>query len=173
MLKVYHNLSTGLEFINNSNREINIIRIQSTLLEQSHYDNIIKELDYKFLLDLAVGNEVLIIDGSVSIVSRAIWQGVPWITYVLRRMWLKEFPQDITVKNYNMTKYFSERFKELSKDSKNKIRYTRKYLNTTKINLITQPLLCELDGKDKGVYKANLIKALTKSQNIDKELYEY
>jgi hypothetical protein len=163
MIKFYYNLTTGLEYLSYNVYDTtnpNLVRIQSSHLEGKHFDKVIKDLDYMFLLDLAVGNTAVIIDGSVNTISRVIWQGLPWIEYTLTRFWLKR-SEKAFVKKINCTDFFDKEYQKLGDDSKAKLRYTRKYLNTDKINLCGWPFKSYLDGKDRGRYKASLIQALT------------
>jgi len=65
------------------------VRIQSTACEQKRWGFILAELDYSLLAALAAGVECHIYDvGARKPISRALWQGVPWILYALHRRWL-------------------------------------------------------------------------------------
>lgn len=133
MTKIYYNLTNGIEFINSVPF---FIRLQSTLLEAKKFDKVIYELDYNFLLDLALGYNIILIDGSSKkLQSRAIYQGIPWIKYVLERYWLNIIPKIIYVRQSNVINYFNEQYNLLSKETKQKLNYISKFLNTKNISL--------------------------------------
>ena len=157
--KYYLNLTNGIEFLENDffkNKEYNFVRIQSTSCEQHLWDKLIQELDYNFLLDIALGYNVIVCDTSAhKSISRAIYQGLKFIEYALNRIWLKQ-DIDIYVNNINCKKYFAKCLSELSNTSLKKIKYVRKFLNTDKINLSGKSFNTIHDG-DYEYYKKTLI----------------
>lgn len=85
----YINLTNGIEAIPILSEGYHFIRIQSTQCEQKHWDRVIQELDYDFLINAALGNECVIYDyGARKPNARAMYQGVEFIKYVLHRRWL-------------------------------------------------------------------------------------
>jgi hypothetical protein len=138
MKKVVHyiNLSNGIEAIEKFNlRDYRFIRIQSTACEQKRWDFVLQDLDYDFLMNLALGNVAIIYDFSAKKKeSRAIYQGVPWIKFVLDKVWFKK-DTEAFVKTNDVTAYFESEFRKLDKKTLGKIKYFRKFLNTNKLNI--------------------------------------
>ena len=133
----YLNLTNGLEALENfyfSN--LDFIRIQSTKLEQHLLEDVLMDLDYDFLMHLALGYRVRIYDFSIKKTSRAMWQGVKWIEYVLNKIW---FNRKIKIER-GMHIYFEEKYKELSKKARKKIKYFRKFLKTDHLDI---GVICE------------------------------
>ena len=58
----YINLTNGIEAIPRLSGNYKFIRIQSTICEQKLWDKLIQELDYDFLMNLALGNECIVYD---------------------------------------------------------------------------------------------------------------
>ncbi len=140
MIITYLNCTNGLDYINNGYDNIKFIRIQSTLLEAKKFDRIINELDYGFLIDIALGNTVFVMDGSTNkLESRALYQGIPWIEFVLNKNW---FGREIKpmVKNHNSIEYFKEQYKNLSHDTCLKLKYVKNFLkqDLNKISIFRQ-----------------------------------
>lgn len=149
----YLNLTNGLEALQGMKlRDVKFVRIQSTKCEQKDWSFIIEDLDYQFLFDLALGRKVVVIDFSVKKEkTRAIYQGLPWIIYVLNRRW---FDREITsfVKQNNVTKYFRSIYHILPERTKKKLDYVKKFLSTDKIYLYGACEKTKLDSKYE-VYK--------------------
>lgn len=149
-VKHYLNLTNGIEFLEDSeNINFNFVRIQSCACERHLWDKIILDLDYHFLLDIALGYKVIVYDTSAKKEeSRAMFQGLKFIEYVLNRVWFNK-KIDIEVKGMNCKKYFEEGYRELSNISLKKIKYLRKFLDTDKICLLS---VCK-NTKHDGDYK--------------------
>ena len=116
-MKYYVNLSSGIgwiTYLDTSKADYKFIRIQSTACEQKRWWELINDLDYNFLVDIAQGEHVVVCDfSSHHEVSRACWQGLEWIKYVLNRYWLmKNYTP--TCRNHNCTKYFKEMYEQKS-----------------------------------------------------------
>jgi hypothetical protein len=165
--KYYLNLTNGIEFLAKyptlaQNFDIGFIRIQSSLCEAKKWQKIIDDLDYGFLMDLALGRPCVVVDYSQrKAVSRALFQGLEWIKYVLNREWFGiEYPS--FVKRHNCTKYFSGLFKRLKKQ---KIRHVKKFLIATELLLESFSQSTKKDG-EQAFYK-NVLK-----DYIDNELRE-
>jgi hypothetical protein len=103
------------------------------MCEQKNWEHIILDLDNDFLLNLALGNYVYVCDTSKKGRPRALWQGLEFIIYVLHKVWFGSTYK--TQANSQMVPYFETEYKKLSRPIKNKIKYFRKFLNTTKLNL--------------------------------------
>ena len=139
-MKIFINLTNGIEFIPDlNNHNISFVRIQSSLCERKQWESIIKDLDYNFLLSLALGYKCYVYDCSAKHdAPRAIWQGIPWIIFVLEKIWFGKIQTIPYVKSNNCIDYFNTVFNnEIRKETKKKISYFKKFLITNKINLYT------------------------------------
>lgn len=162
----YINLTNGIEAIPMLDRGYKFIRIQSTICEQKNWDRLIQELDYDFLMNLALGNECIIYDfGARKPVSRAVYQGAEFIKYVLYRRWLnKEYISNVnrsknTCRKNNCNDYFEKCYQNLKDRTKKKLDYFLSYINTNEIRLICVTDCTKHDG-DKEFYKNVLQKAI-------------
>lgn len=141
MKKYFINMTNGIEVLTELlSHDVQFIRIQSTACEQKRWNFILQDLDNNFLLCLALGFECVIYDfSSKKEISRALYQGISWIEFVLNRVW---FGREITpfVKKCNVKKYFQEIYSKLEKRTFQKIYYFKKFLLTDeiKINLISR-----------------------------------
>jgi len=145
-MKCYVNLTNGIECIQKLGlRDYRFIRIQSTACEQKRWDFIIQDLDYDFLMSLALGENVVVFDTSKREVSRAVWQGLKWIEYVLSRRWLERESTAI-VRNHNVTGYFRSMYKELENRTFKKIDYFKKFLNIESVDIGYVCMCTDKDG---------------------------
>jgi hypothetical protein len=146
MIKNYINLTNGIECINIYKlKEYSFIRIQSTACEQKRWEFILQDLDNDFLMNLALGNECVIYDCSCRGTSRAIWQGLEWIKYILNRVWFNEII-NTSVRGNNCSIYFEECYQLLNRKTLKKLKYYKKFLNTKKLNLYHICLKTNCDG---------------------------
>jgi hypothetical protein len=137
--KFYINLSNGIQFLPKvTDENIGFIRIQSTLLEQKRWEQVLIDLDYDFLLSLAIGRECVVVDYSArKLIPRSIYQGIEFIKYILYREWFNTEYQ-AKVKGFNTTKYFNQVHKTLHRTKPmKKIQYFKKFLLTDKLNIST------------------------------------
>ena len=144
--KHYLNLSNGLEALTKYYfHDINVIRIQSTKMENTdQWEDVIMDLDYDFLLHLALGFRCVVYDFTrrgKNKKSRAMWQGMEWVKYVLNRIW---FDQETQAEN-GMHKFFQQQSRKLSKRTRRKIKYFRKFLKTDKLTI---EIVCNLTKHD-------------------------
>ena len=143
---IFINLTNGLELLPGISGEIEFIRIQSSLCEAKNWSQIIEDLDYNFLINLAQGKECLILDCSQrGGESRAIWQGVQWIRYAVNRAWF-DIRTESWTRSHNSTEYFKKEYEKLSKRAKRKLRYIKKFLNCFFIKLYAYGGWTEHDG---------------------------
>lgn len=155
---VYLNLTNGIESIGDF-PDARFIRLQTVSCEQKKWDFLLQDLDYDFLLNLALGNIVFVIDYSQKHeFSRALWQGIPFIEYVLNRFWLG-VEKETYVKSFNCTEYFNECYNNLSKRTFKKLEYFKKFLNTDSILIYYIGYQTTHDG-DYKYYKERLLDAL-------------
>jgi len=135
-LIIYINLTAGIEALINFapySIDLRFVRFQSTLLEQGHHEKFLADIDYDFLLNLAIGNQCVVYDFTSrwgdKRPSRAIWMGLPLIDYTLNRCW---FGKEIECER-RMDKHFKTVYSSLSKRTKNKFRYFKKFLLTDRL----------------------------------------
>lgn len=156
--KFYLNLTNGIEFLSEENFKENykFVRIQSCSCERHLWNKILLDLDYNFLIDVALGYRVVVCDASPhKVFSRALYQGVEFINYALNRILLNKEIKCF-VKDMDVTKYFREQFKNLDKKTIKKIKYIRKFLNTDKIEIVCVGTNTKHDG-DYEYFKKLLI----------------
>lgn len=163
--KHYLNLTNGLNSIEKHYfSDINVIRIQSTKCEDpGQYEDIIMDLDYDFLLHIALGFKVIVHDYTHrgrNNKPRAIWQGLKWVEFVLNRIW---FNKEMRCEN-GMNVFFQERYKKLSKKTRNKIKYFRKFLKTDHLTIEGRTDLTTHDGDYS--YFSNLLDKWLKGEII-------
>lgn len=166
--KVFINLTNGIEALSEFKTSIwiqdySFIRIQSTLLEQKNWNRIIQDLDYDFLMNLALGNKCIVYDYSAKKrISRAIYQGLPFIFFTLNKRWLGKEVKTIVSRNglgkyQDCTKYFSEQYKTLDERSKKKLDYFKPYIKDglNEVLLVGVSKATKHDG-DKEYYRTIL-----------------
>lgn len=150
--EIFINATNGIEILpyleGNPPIKVNFIRLQSTLLEGGHHEAFINDVDYNFLMYLALGYECLVFDYTSrwkDRPSRAIWQGLELLKYCLHRAWWK---QEIKCPR-GMHVYFKKSYEGFHKKTKRKLKYFRKFLFTDKLNLVSQCDNTKHDGDDK------------------------
>ena len=146
--KMYNfiNLTAGLEhLIEYLLMHFMFLRLQTTHLESGQLERFLQEVDNNLLMHLALGRKCCIFDMTSrkqkGNISRALWQGVPWITYCLERAWFKRE----TSYKYGMQCHFKGQYACLTKPTKNRLKYYRKFLLTDKIDL---GYICEATDHD-------------------------
>lgn len=159
----YINLTNGIEILPMLPKGYRFIRIQSTICEQKLWDRLIQELDYDFLINIALGNECVIYDyGARKPIPRAVYQGIEFLKYVLHKCWLNE--EYLTNCNRNnkahirkdCNSYFESCYKNLENRTKKKLNYFKPYV-VGEINIITVTDVTMHDG-DKEFYRKILLK---------------
>lgn len=165
MIKHYINLTNGIEAIPVINENYSYIRIQSTICEQKLWDRLIQDLDYDLLMNLAIGNECIIYDfGANKPISRAVYQGLEFLKYVLNKRWLNKEYKTNVVKSKNTSrinccnKYFEECYLKLEDRTKKKLDYFIPYVITDniKLNSITRGTNHDNDKE----YYRNILKSI-------------
>jgi len=126
------NLTTGLDWIKRlGNCFYGFSRFQSTLLEQGLYEQFLNEVDNNILMLLALGKHVNIWDMTSSKRkgknSRACWQGISWLDYVLNRIWLHKENNY----KYGMQECFKKKFDLLSISFNSTISTCHQFSNKT------------------------------------------
>lgn len=149
------NLTNGLEFLERmesvvSIQDIQFIRLPSTACEQKLWDEICYNIDNNFLMNLALGNECIVVDYSSKHQSpRAIWQGLNFVYYTLNRLWFDDVLTEVKMRNgFNASTYFDEQYHLLSKKTKKRLLYFKRFTKSDRrINLKTITGQTDLDGK--------------------------
>lgn len=157
----YINLTNGIEslpMLKFWNEEFRFIRIQSSTCERKLWDKLIQELDYDFLLNVAIGNECVIYDyGARKPIPRAVYQGIEFLKYVLHKRWLNE--EYLTDCNRSKgeyirkdcNSYFESCYKSLEDRTKKKLDYFKPYV-VGEINIKTVTDATIHDG-DRDFYR--------------------
>lgn len=162
MKKYYLNLTNGLEAFEYDSSLLyhcGFIRIQSTLCEQKNWDRIIQELDYDFLLNVAIGNEVVVYDfGANKEIPRALYQGMKFIEYSLNRRWFNTenevyISRSRKKQGQNSTKYFRECYDKLDDRTKKKLDYFKPFLNKGNFVNISCVSTSTIHDGDRDYYK--------------------
>jgi len=146
--KVFINLTNGIEAISDLNWEdINFIRIQSSHCERQKYNQILENIDYNFLMYLAMGYVCIVYDYAAnSEVPKAVYTGLEWIKYVCNRRWLnKEYP--VIVKEKNVTDFYKLHYAKIDYKIKRKIDYFKKFLLTDELKIISITTQTKNDNK--------------------------
>ena len=155
----YVNLTNGIEAIPHIDKSYRYIRIQSTACEQHLWDNIIQDLDYDFLMNLAIGNECIVYDyGANKPISRALYQGLLFVEYVLYKHWLKVDHIPLLKRGYNSEginceRFFSKAYFGLEKRTLKKLDYFKAFIpnDMNKIKICVISRATSHDG-DKSFY---------------------
>lgn len=148
MVKSYLNLTNGIEALEYDDFTYydGFIRIQSTACEQKRWDFLLQELDTNFLMDIALGTSVRVVDyGAHKTTSRAVYQGIEFIKYVLKRHWLGVY-ETTYVKGCDSTHYFEEVYRNLDKRTLRKLDYFKKFVKTKEIDLVGFSTATNHDG---------------------------
>ena len=142
----YVNLTNGVEAIPTLQGDYRFIRIQSTICEQRLWDRLIQDLDYDFLMNLALGHKCVVYDfGARKPIPRAVYQGLEFVKYVLNRRWLdKEYITNVNrsknkERKNNCNDYFAKCYEQLEDRTKKKLDYFIPYINTDVIYLECPP----------------------------------
>lgn len=159
----YINLTNGIEALPTLPDGFRFVRIQSTVLEQKLWDRLIQDLDYDFLLNVAIGNECVIYDyGARKPIPRVVYQGVEFIKYVLHKRWLnEEYLTDCNRSNgehirKDCNSYFESCYRNLENRTKKKLDYFKPYVyGVVDIKTVTDTTIH--DG-DKQFYRNTLLK---------------
>lgn len=128
-MKTFLNLTNGLLYDGHFD---GFIRIQSCHCERKCWGKVIDNIDSNFLMWLALGHEIQVVDYSANKqVPRALYQGLEFVWFACCKAW--EIPVTANVRGMNCTDYFEAEWKKLDfKNHKRKLRYYRKFLNNPK-----------------------------------------
>lgn len=129
-MKTFLNLTNGLLYDGPFD---GFIRIQSCHCEQKCWGKVLDNIDNNFLMWLALGKDITVVDYSArKEVPRALYQGLEFVWYACQEAW-NLLPVEIPYVNGNdCSRYFREEYCKLSKDTLNRLKYFRKFLNNPK-----------------------------------------
>lgn len=102
---------------------VNWVRIQSTQCEQKMWPEILRGLGAQFYMATAYGPVVVHDCSERNRETRAMWQGLSWIRYVLNRVWYNQEVTETSRSGMNTTHYWRRNFENLSKADIRAIRY--------------------------------------------------
>lgn len=142
MVHHYINLFGGIEWlpaVDSPHPQIRFCRIQSTALEQKRFDFVIRDLDHGLLFDLSQGIHCVVYDVSAhKPESRAVYQGLVWVSFVLNYFWFRLEPTKISVRGQDCTPYFYSQLHALSKEAASRVKTYRKFLRTKELRLTSK-----------------------------------
>ena len=156
---VFVNLTCGLDAVRGSFD--GFVRIQSTALEQHRWGSVLRDLDYTFLAALAQGADVCVIDASHNPGkwgSRAIWQGLPFINYVIGRRWHGYVPDKLFFRDHNARRYVDGVYEKLPRADLAHIDYFARLNPSADYQLSGFTAYTEHDGQP--AYWAELFRAI-------------
>lgn len=140
----YLNLTSGLE-LRPLYPTARLVRIQSSHLEAHAFSKAIAALDYQFLFD-AADEGVLLLDcwSRKPPLTRAQWQGVPWLKYAYAAANKQVLPQ--------VPSQFENDFEfmylhGLERDDKSKLRYVFKMTQASELRIECFGAKSTLDGQ--------------------------
>ena len=121
-------------------------RIQSSLLEQNCYDQVLDQVDANIMMHLAMGHPVFVYDvgsrSKLQKIPRSIWYGIPWIAFAISYLWFGAdsplLPERVMLRGQNVSNAWRRECSHLSKRTKKRIRYYRAYaqqFNTKSVRL--------------------------------------
>ena len=131
--KVFINLSAGLYYSSIDFENMNVVHLQSSLIESKNFNRFVYSVPDDILFNLAIGNKVTIIDCSSNPVgSKVIRIGIPILKFILNRRWFNRLENG----NNRLDKRWVFRISNsMKKYVKNKIDYYKDFLLTDTINL--------------------------------------
>jgi len=127
--KNFINLTNGLAYLGEVNNP-SFIRIPSTWCEQKRWDDILNSLPPEFYLACASNVDITVYDAGKSGITRAQWQGIPLIEYVLNRRWFDSVLDEtfFGTRIKSAHPYFEHVYKNLKRRTKRLIDYYGKFL---------------------------------------------
>lgn len=141
---IFFNLTNGIEAIKVGVKQDlpHFVRIQSTWCEQKRWLDILADLDYTFLMACRIARNIIIIDYSAKKPkSRACFQGVAWIQYVLNYCWY-DIDERTTARGNDCTQYFKTELQKILRSEEGKrvikkLKYFEKFNGTGRVNIQT------------------------------------
>lgn len=143
---VFVNLTAGLEWLPELRElglglgELRFCRLPSSLCEQGLYNEFLARVPDEMLLRLALGQRVAVLDTSSRWsfgVSRALWQGLAYLAYVLNALWFGERCAPRHPKGFALPiEVFERALRRMPDPLKRRIEYYRHFLATDRIELL-------------------------------------
>ena len=128
------NITNGIEAlpILDGNASVMFTNIQSTHLEQKQFNTIMNRLGADFLMKLALGHRMYVVDfGTHKEIPRSLYTGVPFIKYALERAWYDKIPTKVFItprsskaRAINVARDFYNYYNKLTKST---LRYLKKF----------------------------------------------
>lgn len=154
--RYYVNLTNGLEampILHGLGIEPDYVNIQSTHLEQKNYDLVLSKLPVGFLMNLAVGRDVLVVDyGANKPYSRAVYQGVPFVRFYLDYRWYGTIPDKVIIhprsdrRMMNVRDDFIQFSRTISRSTRRYLNKFRYFLNDDSVHLTGVSAMTHHDG---------------------------
>lgn len=142
----YANLTSGLEIAPTGSR---LVRVQSSRLESKALWPVIADLDYGFLFDAAMHGVRLFDCGSRGgPISRAQWQGIPWICFAYQMANGLHIDAPIT-RGVRVGGFFAERYRAshpAREQAINKLRYVYRLTGAPALRIASWSECSTLDG---------------------------
>jgi hypothetical protein len=113
------------------------MRIQSTVCEQKNWGTLLLQTPDSFYYHLATAAQVELHDRSErDRFTRAQWQGVPALCYMIRRIWTDERPKPFILSRdgcrlENVGVYWEKMYNLLPKTAVKKVAYFRRFYEAT------------------------------------------
>lgn len=144
---IFLNLTNGLQYL-----DLNLVyspyyfvRIQSTACEQKRWDFILQELDHTFLFHLALGSHCSVWDAGHQGMSRALWQGIPWVVYAANKHWYNVETRAIC-RGIDCTDYFRRMYATISRRTRKKLYYHRQFACGKPVSIERASVATQHDG---------------------------
>lgn len=159
--KIFINLTNGIEAIPELNfDEIHFIRIQSSHCERQKFNQILDNIDYNFLMFLALGYECVVYDFAAnSEIPKAVYTGLEWIKYVCNRRWFDR-DETVIVKDKNVSDFYRLQYSKIEYKTKRKFDYFIKYLMTNEIRI--KPISSQTKNDNKIDFYQNILYNINK-----------
>lgn len=173
---VFYNLTNGLEGLSDplffGCKSEHFIRIRSTTIERKDWLFLLMDLDHNFLMHLALGKPCLFVDyGTNKLNSKTCYMGIPFISYVLKRLWwdidedAPRYKRHNKEEVYDSSWYFRDIYNQLLvydktsvKDKlKTKLKYYKRFVSKEK-PLDLQWISYSTDKDNDYDYFVNLVK---------------
>ena len=158
----YINLTQGLEqYIRSPDNDYRFCYLKSSHIESRSFNKFIMSVPADILLNLALGNKVIIFDVTSNGKSKITDIGVRLINVMLDYFWFNvPFPRDKWFDTYLNC------YKKLDKQSKKHIRYYRKFILTNTVNLFGHKIRLQ---KEQGEIVINkFLKLYQEIQDVQK-----
>jgi hypothetical protein len=123
------NLSNGLACADRPEGDVHFLRLQSTWCEQKRWADVLATIGPDFLFHLATNDVLIIHDRSERPrLTRALWQGVPWVRYACQRAWGLPVERALVRGGVDVSTYFEKQYVAIAPRLVRQIAYFGKYV---------------------------------------------